>query len=51
MVEGRLRNFYAERVLTEQAFVKDEKVTVGKFADQQGLKIKAFVHWELGHSE
>jgi elongation factor Ts len=48
MVEGRLRNFYAERVLTEQPFVKDDKVTVGKFAKQNGMTIKGFVHWELG---
>ena len=34
MVEGRLRNFYAERVLCEQPFVKDDKLTVGKYAAQ-----------------
>lgn len=48
MVEGRLRNFFAERVLTEQPFVKGDKETVGKFADNNGMKIKRFVHWELG---
>ena len=32
MVEGRLRNFYAEHVLAEQPFVKDDKQTVGKYA-------------------
>ena len=48
MVEGRLRNFYAERVLTEQSFVKEQKQTVGKFAAENGMKIKQFVHWELG---
>jgi elongation factor Ts len=48
MVEGRLRNFYAERVLCEQPFVKDDKITVGKHADGHGMKIKQFVHWELG---
>ncbi len=48
MVEGRLRSFYAERVLCEQPFVKDDKVTVGKYAEQNGMKIKRFVHWELG---
>jgi elongation factor Ts len=48
MVEGRLRNFFAERVLTEQPFVKGDKETVGKFADQNGMKLKRFVHWELG---
>ncbi len=49
MVEGRLRNFYAERVLCEQPFVKaDDKATVGKFAQQNDMKIDQFVHWELG---
>jgi elongation factor Ts len=48
MVEGRLRNFFAERVLMEQPFVKDNEITVGKFAGQAGLKVLRFVHWELG---
>ena len=30
-------NFYAERVLTEQPFVKDDKITVGKYAEQNGM--------------
>jgi elongation factor Ts len=48
MVEGRLKNFYAEKVLLEQPFVKDEKVTVGKVAKDGGLQVKRFVHWVLG---
>jgi elongation factor Ts len=48
MVEGRLKNFYAERVLTEQPFVKDDKQTVGKFAKEHGLTLGRFVRWELG---
>jgi elongation factor Ts len=48
MVEGRLRNFFSERVLLEQPFIKDDKVTVGKFAGQAGMKVLRFVHWELG---
>jgi elongation factor Ts len=48
MVEGRLRNFFAEKVLLEQQFVKGDKETVGKMAEQQGMSIKRFVHWELG---
>ncbi len=48
MVEGRLRNFYAERVLAEQPFIRDEKTTVGKYAAQGGMKLVRFVHWELG---
>ncbi|MBI1901589.1 MAG: translation elongation factor Ts [Planctomycetia bacterium] len=48
MVEGRLRNFYAEKVLLEQPFVKDEATTVGKLAKSKNLTILRFVYWELG---
>ncbi|HJN09674.1 MAG: translation elongation factor Ts [Pirellulaceae bacterium] len=48
MVEGRMRNYYAERVLLEQPFVKEQKMTVGKFAKDNGMEISRFVHWELG---
>ena len=48
MVEGRLRNYYAERVLLEQPFVKEQKQTVGKYAKEHGMTVKKFVHWELG---
>lgn len=48
MVEGRLRNFCAERALLEQPFVKDDSQTVGRYAAGNGMKIKQFVHWELG---
>lgn len=49
MVEGRLRNFYAEQCLAEQPFVKDDKVTVGKTAEAAGMKLIKFTHWELGN--
>ncbi|MHB8897681.1 MAG: translation elongation factor Ts [Thermoguttaceae bacterium] len=48
MVEGRLRNFYAERCLNEQPFVKDDKQTVSQAAAAGGIKIVRFVHWEVG---
>ncbi|OHB75435.1 MAG: translation elongation factor Ts [Planctomycetes bacterium RBG_16_64_10] len=48
MVEGRLRNFFAERVLMEQPFVKDETMTVGKFAQLNGVTPVRFIHWQLG---
>ena len=47
MVEGRLRSFYAQHCLAEQPFVKDDKKTVAKVANQNGMKIVRFVHWEL----
>ena len=48
MVEGRMRNFYAESVLKEQPFVKDDKQSVGQFASGNGMELVKFSHWELG---
>ncbi len=48
MVEGRLKNFYAEIVLLEQQFVKENSISVGQYAQDKGMKVKKFVHWELG---
>ena len=48
MVEGRLKNFYAEKVLSEQPFVKENTQTVAAFAGGHKMKIKQFVHWVLG---
>jgi len=48
MVEGRLKNFYAEKALLEQPFVKENTQSVGKYAESKGMQVKKFVHWELG---
>ena len=48
MIEGRLRNFFAQCVLLEQPFVKDDKQTVGQLAKQAGIEIKAVENWKLG---
>ena len=48
MVDGRLKNFFAERVLLEQPFVKDGAKTVGQVAKEAGLKVIRFVNWKLG---
>lgn len=48
MVEGRLKNFFAERVLNEQPFIKDDSKTVGKLAGESKMQIKRFIRWELG---
>jgi len=50
MVEGRLRTFYEAKVLNEQPFVLDDKLTVGKFAAQNKMKILRFVRWTLDAS-
>ena len=48
MIEGRLRNFFAQCVLLEQPFVKDDKQSVGQLAKQAGIEIKAVDNWRLG---
>ncbi|MBA3485204.1 MAG: translation elongation factor Ts [Pirellulales bacterium] len=48
MIEGRMRNFYAEHVLEEQPFVRDESQTVGNLAGAGGMKLKRFIRWQLG---
>jgi len=48
MIEGRMKNFYAERVLTEQQFVKDTAVGVKDVLKKAGVTIKRFVNWKLG---
>lgn len=50
IVEGKLKKFYQEKVLLEQAFIKDDKKSVGKFLEESGLgiEIKRFCRFELG---
>jgi elongation factor Ts len=48
MIEGRMRNFYVERALLDQPFVKEETKTVAQLCDEAKMKVKRFVHWELG---
>ncbi|HEV3022681.1 MAG TPA: translation elongation factor Ts [Pirellulales bacterium] len=48
MIEGRLKNFFAEHVLLEQPFVKDDKLTVGKVASDAKMTVVRFIRWKLG---
>lgn len=54
MVEGRLRKYYEETVLLEQAFVLDTDVKVGKAIEAAGkeagadIKIAGFIRFNLG---
>jgi len=48
MVSGRLRKYVEEVSLTEQAFVKDPDVKVGKLAKDAGAEILSFVRFEVG---
>ncbi len=48
MVSGRLRKYIEEVSLTEQAFVKDPDMKVGKLVKQAGGTITAFVRFAVG---
>lgn len=54
IVQGRLRKFYEEVCLVDQAFIKDDKLTVKQLTEQVGktlggsIKIVDFVRFEKG---
>lgn len=48
MVEGRLRKFYEEVCVIDQAFVKNPDQTVGQFVQSKGGTIRDFVRYEVG---
>jgi elongation factor Ts len=48
MIEGRIRKYLAENSLTEQAFVKDPDVTVGKLVKAAGASVAGFTRFEVG---
>lgn len=50
IVQGKLKKFYQEKVLLEQAFIKDDKKTVGQVIRESGpgVDIKRFCRFELG---
>jgi elongation factor Ts len=43
-----LKTFFAENVLTEQPFVKDDSKTVGDLLKSAGLKLVRFVRYRVG---
>jgi len=48
IAEGKLRTWFAEKVLAEQPFVKDETRTVGDLLRANGLKLVGFVRYKVG---
>ncbi len=48
MIEGRMGKFYAENVLLDQPFIKDDKMTVGKILDAAKATVVQFERWQLG---
>jgi elongation factor Ts len=48
IVEGRLTGWYKERVLVDQPFVRDDKVTVAQLAESGGATIVRFAQLFIG---
>ena len=48
MLIGKVNKFYEQNCLVEQAFVKDDSVTVGKYLESKGVKLVDFVRFEKG---
>ena len=48
IVEGRVTGFFKEACLVDQDFAKDNKSSVGKVAEQAGLKLTGFVRFRVG---
>ena len=48
MVEGRLKKFYKEICLAEQAFIKDGDISVNTYVSNNGGKIKTMIRYEVG---
>ncbi len=48
MVEGRLKKFYKEICLAEQAFIKDGDINVATYVKNAGGDIKSMIRYEVG---
>jgi elongation factor Ts len=48
ILEGKLKTWFAENVLVEQPFVKDDSKTIGQLLAQHGLKMVKFVRYRVG---
>jgi len=48
IAEGKVKTWFADNVLLEQPFVKEEKKTVGEILSAAGLKFVRFVRYRVG---
>lgn len=48
IAEGKMKTWFAENVLVEQPFVKDETKTIGALLSAAGLKMNRFVRYKVG---
>ena len=50
IAEGKLKTWFAENVLVEQPFVKEESKSVGDLLKAAGLTMKGFVRFKVGEA-
>jgi elongation factor Ts len=50
IVDGRLNSYFKDVVLTEQAFVKDNKTTVKQVLAAGGVSVRAFARFQVGQA-
>jgi elongation factor Ts len=50
IVEGRLNAYFKDVVLTEQAFVKDQKTTIKQVLAGSGVKVTGFARFQIGQA-
>ncbi|GIH74952.1 translation elongation factor Ts [Planobispora longispora] len=50
IVEGRVNGWYKDFTLLQQAFVKDNKKTIEKYAAENGVEVRAFVRYKVGQA-
>ena len=50
IVDGRLNAYFKDVVLTEQAFVKDQKTSIKQVLSEQGVTVRAFARFQVGQA-
>ncbi len=50
IVDGRINGWYKDFTLLQQQFVKDSKKSVGKYAEENGVQVLAFVRFKVGQA-
>ena len=48
MVGGKINKFFEQNCLIQQAFVKDDSMSVGKYLESNGVKLVKYVRFEKG---
>ena len=50
IVDGRVNAYFKDVVLVEQAFVKDQKTTIKKILDSNGVTVTGFARFQVGQA-